>query len=296
MRKFWLLIRNKLEDEKMSTDKLGNYFRYHANELSRQAEHIGEMFAAHRPSSGANKEDRIKKFFADHLSADVGIGTGLIASDATIATEQDVVLYDKSSPPLHGDATKSIFLIETIYGVIECKTNLTREEFHSSVEKFTKIDYLPRHVLPELSPKIDDMLYCIFGFNGPSEETLKSYFEQAYSRKGARLPDLIVVPGRYVAIGGKYRILARFGQEGSDFRAMRALPPGDLSRFFDIYSLADEALFVFFFYLQKWLWTAGRRRPDLLAYRPANKEYGSFATYELTQMTNDFPGVQIKYR
>jgi hypothetical protein len=266
----------------MSSDKIGAYFRHHATELTRQAKHIGEMFAAHRPSSGSNKEQEIRKFFAEHLSGNIGVGTGLIASEETIATEQDVILYDRNSnSPLHGEGLKSIFLIETIYGLIECKSHLGRDEFLSSVEKFTKIDQLPRNLVSEVGPRIDDTLYCIFAFSGPDPETLVKYYEQAFVRDGARVPDFIVVPNRYVVIGGKYRALARFGQEGSGMRAGANAPSGNLQRFFDLYSADDETLFIFFHFLQKWLWAAGSRKPNLLAYRPADKVYGKYESYEL---------------
>jgi hypothetical protein len=266
----------------MSSDKIGAYFRHHATELSRQAQHIGEMFAAHRPSSGSNKEQEIRKFFAEHLSGNIGVGTGLIASEETIATEQDVILYDRNSnSPLHGEGSKSIFLIETIYGLIECKSHLGRDEFLNSVEKFTKIDRLPRNLVSELGPKIDDTLYCIFAFSGPDPETLVKYYEQAFARDGARVPDFIVVPNRYIVVGGKYRILAGFGKEGSGMRDDANAPLGNLQRFFDLYSAGDETLFIFFHYLQKWLWTAGSRKPNLLAYRPTDKVYGNYETYEL---------------
>jgi hypothetical protein len=122
----------------MKEDKIGNYFRHHVDRLNAEANQIANLFSEHRPSSGANKEAAIRSFFESHLPANVGVGSGLVASKEEIKYEQDLILFDKHSmPPLYGDNQKSVFLIETIFALIEVKSNFSKSEIIAFLQKIS---------------------------------------------------------------------------------------------------------------------------------------------------------------
>lgn len=256
---------------------LKKYFDDLTADLSRESERIREFYATHRPSAGTNREDLVAKLLAGHIIPCIGIETGLVLSGSgEFSNQSDILLVDRlSNTALHGQLPIPLWLVEAVYGVIEVKTHLTPTEIADCVAKCRRFKTLPKKFADSIGQqKISDSLFCIWAFEGPKPGVAKKNIELALAGIPRELhPDFIIVPGSFLLRGGKYFELSSLGQVGSTYYKMKLEAVGGdptkmMAEDFEMLDLGRNTIIAFIYWLNSWLYAAGPRRPNLLAYYP----------------------------
>jgi hypothetical protein len=96
----------------------------------------------HQGNKGAFRESAVKEFLSDNrLPARLGLGTGeVISSFGGVSKQSDIVVYDRlNSIPLLYNESVQVFPIESVYGVIEIKSKLSKDELIKSLENIKSI-------------------------------------------------------------------------------------------------------------------------------------------------------------
>ncbi|MDX2306898.1 MAG: DUF6602 domain-containing protein [Hyphomicrobium sp.] len=262
---------------------LPTYFAGLSNELHHQAQRIRNSFRSHRPTSGSNREAVIRKFLAHHIPSRFGIGEGIVISRADqVSNQADVVIYDKQfNEPLNSDLPAKLFLAESVFALIEVKTELTPSQLDDSLSKCIKFKRLERRFDGSpVMPAIADSLFVIFAFEAAAPQTFKSTLAARLSEIpwDAR-PDLIVVPGSLVAKSGHYYKIAKIGQPNSPHRRALEQQGQDattkaIGDGFDVFEFKQHSLLVFLIWFTSWLQRAGNRAADLVSYLPEEYVWG----------------------
>lgn len=106
--------------------------------VSRIAAAIGAARATaavtHTGVQGAIVEILIRDLFRPLLPADLGVGTGQIATfNDKLSPQQDIVIFDRRIlPPVLFERTTGIFPVESVLATVEVKTTLTARELRSA--------------------------------------------------------------------------------------------------------------------------------------------------------------------
>src|SRR5262249_43601 len=92
------------------------------------------------------REHIIGRFLRPFLPNCYGIGSGQVfSSDGSVSNQVDLVLYDQVfSNVLFRDATNNLFPCESVYGTIEVKSILSKEELQASVSNIGSVKRLKR--------------------------------------------------------------------------------------------------------------------------------------------------------
>lgn len=254
---------------------LKQYFDDLNADLNCSSERIRHFFATHAHSAGNNRESLVANLLKDYILPRAGVGSGLIMSaEGEFSNQSDVVLHDPlSNGPLYPRSPIPIWLLEAVFGVIEVKTQLTPTTLRDSIAKCQRFKKLPKRYDNSFGPpKIEDHLFILWAFEAPSNVTAKNNIESALAIvPHHEQPDFIIVPSRFVVRGGQYYDLSTNGQKGSQYYDRRlAAVEGDASKLlaeqFEMLDLGVNALTAFLHWLNSWVYGAGPRRPNLLAY------------------------------
>ena len=245
-------------------------------EMRLKSEAIRRDFATHRPSAGDNREDLVEVFLKDHLPKKFGVSTGLvISSEGMFSNQADLVIVDdQNNAPLYPNSTNKLWPVETVLALIEVKTSLSPSEITDAVAKARRFKSLQRNFCEAgQDQRITESLFVLWGFEAPSVEIFKSNLTKALEGVPvSEQPDLIIVPGRFVACSGEYRELSKLGQPNSQYRARMIEEYGaDLSSLTQgsntVYECDENALHAGYLWLDSWLRQAGSRLVDPLLYR-----------------------------
>jgi hypothetical protein len=149
--------------------------------------HLGER--------GRNDEERFREFLTRVVPRKFSVGTGfLVCSDSKVPTssQTDVVLYDEiHNSPLHRELSAFVYPIEIVYGTIEVKGLIQRNDLKKIMEDIQKVRQLARHRWyvryksePKTPDKPDQLVVTKedFQVSGPPPRT----FVFAYEKKGWR--------------------------------------------------------------------------------------------------------------
>ena len=101
----------------------------------------------HRGAKGRIREHRIvTDYLEKYLPGNIGIGNGeIFSTEGEVSPETDIVLYDKFSTPfLLKEESYQVFPVECVYGVVEVKSHLSKEELIDSTRKMETIKKLPK--------------------------------------------------------------------------------------------------------------------------------------------------------
>ena len=119
-------------------------------QLETEAEYFSRL-TEHGPELGRMNETHLVRFLRAYLPPKIGIGTGFIVSGGVSPQQSpqcDIVLYDAlNNAPLYKSEAWSIYPIEMVYGVIEVKTRLTKEELENAFVKCAMIRSMAREVV-----------------------------------------------------------------------------------------------------------------------------------------------------
>lgn len=271
-----------------------DYFADIAEELNRQSESIRKRFASHRPSAGKNREKIVADFLRAYLPKAYGIDTGLIlASSGEFSNQADIVIFDATyAAPLFPDASEKLWLIESVYAMIEVKTDLKPDEIQDSITKCRKFKNLSRYfdTNPEF-PKTENALFILWAFAGPKPETALSNIRNLLKDVPiAEQPDIIVVPNSIVVTAGSYRDMIIVQKNPSRVKYTVSDSEGH-SRIFpeepiEGLELKSNALMVSLIWIIAWLKAAGHRSPMLSKYIDSNIVLGEEIYIPDTQNLN----------
>jgi len=262
---------------------LDEYYADMAEELKRKSDRVRMNFKTHRPSAGDNREAIVADFLTEHLPKAFGIGTGLILSkDDLFSRQADIVIVDQLyNMPLYSSLPEKIWLAESVYALIEVKTNLTPQSLEDSIDKCRRFKALSRDFeqFPN-KPRNRDSLFAIWSFEAPSPNTIKDNYQNAI--KGIPIeeqPDFLIVPNSILIEGGSYHSLAVLGMPGSTHRRkIKQEHSGDVNSLLGdghiVLMMGNYSLLPWIVWLSSWLNSAGHRIAPLHLYIPFGKSYG----------------------
>ncbi|MGP3771814.1 DUF6602 domain-containing protein [Streptomyces sp. SDT5-1] len=129
----------------MATDKLGNILssvakRMRADfEQSRNFNHNGE--------AGTSREVLIQQFLSGYLPAHVEAvhNVEVISTDGEVSPQSDIVIIDRGTPPFTSLAGFRIIPNECVYGMVEVKTKLDKQQLLDSCEKISRLRRMPKN-------------------------------------------------------------------------------------------------------------------------------------------------------
>lgn len=253
---------------------LHKYFQYISVELERKSQSIRDYFATHKPSAGTNREGVVASFLSEYLPKKYAISSGLILSKSGVFSKQaDIIVADKmSNVPLFGESKEKIWLVESVYSLIEVKTQFTPSNLRDSLEKCERFKSLPREYSDWGRQNIQDSLFVLWAFEGPSPERIKEIIRTEVPKIPAdKQPDFIIIPGSTIVSAGQYYEFATLGREGSTYRAQKLVEAeGNIKSLlgsgFKVYELKGNTLLAWLAWYSSWLHAAGERRASLLNY------------------------------
>jgi hypothetical protein len=263
---------------------LPQYFKDISQELQRKSDAIRRDFSTHNGAAGSNRESLIAEALKVSLPDAYCIDTGLITSgEGKFSNQADLVITDNIlNTPFYPNVQNRIFLVESVYALIEVKTSLNPTELKDALSKCRRFKNLKRTFSEAPSyPIIKDSLFILWAFESTSAPTVKNNLEQELSLiPVAEQPDFVIVPGKLIATCGQYRELSLFGAVGSLYRMELENKFGkELAGFRNgnskVYDIGDDALLVWLIFFLSWLKRAGSRNPELLAYLPQEKNWGN---------------------
>lgn len=261
------------------------YFAAISEEMNRKSQKIRDYFATHKPSAGSNREGMVADFLEEYLPKKYSISSGLILSkDGSFSNQADIVVADHmSNAPLFGENKEKIWLVESVYSLIEVKTQLTPTTLKDSFEKCKRFKSLQRNFASDFGRQnIKESLFVLWAFEGPSVQTAKENIKAELNNiPPEQQPDFIIVPGSFLVEAGQYYEISVLGQPASAHREKRlaqfcgnlqaALWPGYI-----VADLGENTLLAWLIWFSSWLHAAGERRAPLNEYVPQDLIWGKF--------------------
>ena len=202
---------------------LPSYMSDVVGHMAQTSRSIRRDYAHHRPSAGDLRESVVKKFLLEHLPDRFGVTTGFaISVGGDVSRQADLMVVDKmNNSPLYGGFGNELWPIESIYAIIEVKTNLVRSAINDAILKAKRFKSIPRQFCETRTSDryTDQSLFVIWGFECPKSTTLKTNLNNAVMTTPVELqPDMLVVPDRVVATSGIYMQTVKIGEPNSQFR------------------------------------------------------------------------------
>jgi hypothetical protein len=95
----------------------------------------------HNGMAGNVREILVQELLLPLLPEGIHIGSGKVTdSSGNLSSQSDIIIYDRRTvPPILYDEKLGVFPIESVYYVIEIKTNLTKDEFKKSIQNGQKL-------------------------------------------------------------------------------------------------------------------------------------------------------------
>ncbi len=205
-----------------------------------------------------------------------------MSKDGEFSNQADIVVTDKlNNAPLFPSAAEPIWLVESVYALIEVKTQLSPTTLKDSIKKCQRFKELNRNFYELTQQNIYESLFVLWAFESPSSDTVGKNIRDAYKEIPIKLrPDFIVVPGGIVCRSGSYYEISKLGQENSNHRKNLIERYGNninvvLLEGLEIEDLGDNSILAFIVWFSSWLQAAGGRNQLLTNYLPDNTIFGS---------------------
>ncbi|MCF4127557.1 DUF6602 domain-containing protein [Methylobacterium sp. SyP6R] len=255
-----------------------DYFSFVAQDLKQKSNLIRQWYATHKPSAGANREEMLQKLLRDFLPQRYTISSGMaLAATGEFSNQADIFVADGlSSNPLI-DANVPVWLIESIYALVEVKTYLGPAEITDTLKKCQRFKTMPRNFVERSSQQIKDSLFIVWAYESPSLDTiLKNITAAASGLSDHELPDFVIVPDKFLIVSGSYYALSNYGQAGSAHRIhLNSTGKSIDLRAYDANESTDHCLMMFFIWMLSWLDGAGPRSANMPAYLSSKHVFGS---------------------
>ncbi|WP_217511772.1 DUF6602 domain-containing protein [Vibrio metschnikovii] len=150
-----------------------NYFELVSQELLGKLAQIKAYITKHNPTIGVLTEEIVRDFLSTHLPNVVSVEQGFILyENGNISKQVDILIYDSQAyAPFYRINDIVVVPAESVIAVIEVKTSITKQIFHSVIKYFEALDYLP------------NAKTYLFMFNSKELHQINSYFHN-YKHKG----------------------------------------------------------------------------------------------------------------
>ena len=227
----------------------------------------------HSGEKGQVREEIISNLLRPFLPECFGLGTGQVFDlNDNMSKQIDIVVYDAiHSNVLLKNHKSNLFPCESIYGLIEIKSNLSTDELLKSLDNIASIKQLQRRdsTMLDITPivelgigegltasteKCKDYIGIIFGFDGLEKETLlEKLNDQIGQRDKSLLPDFVFCYEK------KYMV----------WKTNENLKPAGLKGAFEQYSAIDcgnDVLTVMFLILNIYLNQLRLKAPNYVEY------------------------------
>ncbi len=175
-----------------------------------RAEFQAHEIVQHAGVRGDWREKTVQAFIDRHLPGHIKtVHRGeIITVDGEYSNECDIVITDRAAQPLMGNDDGSVIFNESVYGVVEVKTSLTRKR---AMETFNKLGKAKELKKSAYRPNARRQLYKAYGrdwdhfptasitfaFGGPRIETVAAYLQEWKKGKPCgQWPDAIFILGR----------------------------------------------------------------------------------------------------
>lgn len=90
----------------------------------------------HMGDRGGNREELLREFLRKHLPDKYGIAKGeILTSDGDHSHSADIIIYDAENCPVLYSESTEILPVEGVYGIVEVKSRLSKNEFISTARK-----------------------------------------------------------------------------------------------------------------------------------------------------------------
>lgn len=103
----------------------------------------------HYGERGRNDEERFRDFLTKVLPRKFSVGTGfIVCSDPSVqpSSQTDVVIYDEiHNSPLHRELSAFVYPVEMVYGVVEVKGRLEKQDIKIILEDIQKLRTMEKH-------------------------------------------------------------------------------------------------------------------------------------------------------
>ena len=263
--------------------KLSDHMSDVTREMALRSRQIRRDFAQHAPSAGENREDIVQKFLASHLPKRFGMSTGfMISHNGELSRQADLMIVDHlNNSALLPDTPNQMWPVESVYALIDVKTNLGLNDLQDAIAKGQRFKKLAREFCATNTPmKITDSLFVIWAFESPGSETMKkNLLEILTDLPSYERPDLIMVLNKLVVRSGSYLEISTLGQPNSPHRRkLQAQHPNGLQfllpELVEVYDFGENALLAWYVWFDSWLRQVGPRFCDPVVYLPPNKLLG----------------------
>ncbi|WP_433233780.1 DUF6602 domain-containing protein [Actinomadura nitritigenes] len=164
----------------------------------------------HRGEAGGTREKLLSDFLAPRMPGHVMTAHSgeIVATDGGTSAQSDVILYDRSAPPLLDSGDYRIIPNECVYSVIEVKTSLDKGELIESCEKLARVKAMPKTAYYQAPMYVDwnihgkrykhlPTLGLIFAYGGTEPSTLAEHlWKWCGTRPVEEWPDGVYVLGK----------------------------------------------------------------------------------------------------
>lgn len=189
--------------------RVKDYFDSIAKALQEDAQ--STSLFSNKSDIGQGKEAAIAGIFEAHVpkSCDVFLGGQIFNNDGLESGQIDVIITDGNGLRFHNrsEKSKSITCIDGALGAISVKSSLDGRELEdaltniASIPQGTTLNEKNSNPFVDFSGFSDGLLKVVFGFTGPSADTLAKHIEAFYSKNPTipvnRRPNYIHVAGKY---------------------------------------------------------------------------------------------------
>lgn len=153
---------------------MSNYFEFVSRELLSKLEQVKQYITRHNQTIGILTEEILREFLRNHLPKIVSIEQGFILnSDGAISKQCDILIYDSQAfAPFYRVNDIVVIPSEAVIAIIEVKTTISKQIFHSAIDYFKSLGYL------------ENTRKYLFIFNSSSIEKINSYLH-SYKHKGS---------------------------------------------------------------------------------------------------------------
>jgi len=249
------------------------HFRDYSQRLNAESDRIRRDYPMHSGEAGRLREEAVRAFFAHHLSSALGVKEGfVIDSYGGISRQSDLLIIDNLWNKPIGDGPNPFWLRESVYASIEIKTNLEHRYIDDAMQKCRIFKSLqPNWTNSGKIPINRDVIFAIWAFESPGVQTSTDNIAEALQGIPTLLqPDILVVPGKFLAYRGPLQILLHAGGDAY----LRQRESWDNSAQVNLLGCpkvlaltgAEHAITMLLFFLTSWISTAGPRAANILNY------------------------------
>lgn len=126
--------------------KIGEFFETVEDSLLAQFREAG--FVQHAGDKGENREEILRQFLEERLPRRYGVVKGeILHPDGTHSHAADLIIYDALNCPVLFTGKTAVLPVEGVYGIIEVKSRLSKQEFLDASKKIESFKRLAPRAL-----------------------------------------------------------------------------------------------------------------------------------------------------